>query len=219
MEAVASVMRFSIGIQDREVPSLLKRLVDITGASPWHKKFSTIQQQFEENRFLGDWIRERHGIEVKFAQLLIQERRQGGFPLQLQDKLHYELAGFAAGVVRIYEQLSSRGRHRLRGMLLDGLKPDNNLLSVQHEMVTAVHLISRGYDLVPNDLEVGSGVDFVASEDGLEIEVECKCITGDLGRKLVRRKVLALNRHIAAHVERIHKSAARGILVRIPAIT
>lgn len=49
----------------------------------------------------------------------------------------YPLFAFAAGVVRIYSKLSEKGKKRIRGMLLDGLKPDNNLMSLQHEVSTA----------------------------------------------------------------------------------
>ncbi len=33
-------------------------------------------------------------------------------------------------------------------MLLDGLKPDNNLLSLDHEVTTAVHFVSMGFEQV-----------------------------------------------------------------------
>src|ERR1044071_4374707 len=189
-------MRFSIDVYDHEVVPLLNRLVGITGEGPWLKKFGTLQQQFKENAFLRDWMVERHGVELKFAELLVREAREGRFPVELQDRLQYELFAFAAGVVRIYDRLSAPGQNRLRGMLLDGLKPDNNLLSLQHEVLTCVHLVSRGYDVEPNDIENGSGLGFIARLGGLELEVECKMFTGDLGRKLVRRKVLMLDHHL-----------------------
>src|SRR6267378_1502945 len=88
------------------------------------------------NHFLRDWQLERFAIELKLANLLQQELKTGIFPIAIQpgDTAHYELYGFVAGVVRMYERLSPRGQNRLRGMLVDGLKPDNSLLSLQHEV-------------------------------------------------------------------------------------
>jgi hypothetical protein len=100
-------------------------------------------------------------------------------------------------------------------MLLDGLKPDNNLLSVQHEVITVVHLVQRGYDVEMNDLERGSGVDFIATREELQLEVECKMFTGDLGRKLHRRKVLMLHKHLFDTVLRAYQSAQHGLFIRI----
>lgn len=117
--------------------------------------------------------------------------------------------------MRIHERLSPAAQHRLRGMLLDGLKPDNNLLSLQHEITTAVHLVRRGFEIECNDLERGSGVDFIANRDGLEVEVECRMFTGDLGRQLHRRKVLMLHKHLSETVARVFQSATRGLFVRV----
>lgn len=208
-------MRFEIDLFDTEVVSLLNRLVEITGINPWRKKFGTLQQQLHENQFLEELQLERHGIERKFGELIAEQERTRIFPVQIRDEQHYRLYAFAAGVVRIHEQLSPAGKTRLRGMLVDGLKPDNNLLSVQHEITTAVHLVSLGFDVKLNDIEVGSGVDFIARRDGAELEIECKMFTGDLGRKLHKRKVLMLHRHLFNAVERIYQSAQIGILLRV----
>lgn len=208
-------MRFQIDVMDTDVIELVNRFVEITGTEPWSRKFMVLRHQRNENPFLADWQVEHHGIELKFRQLIEEQERTGVFPVQITDYIHYQLYGFIAGIVRIYEQLSPSGQKRLRGMMLDGLKPDNNLLSVQHEILTVVHLVDRGFDVEMNDLENGSGVDFIARVDGLEFEVECKMFTGDLGRKIHRRKVLALHKHLSEMLTRAYGSARSGLLVRI----
>jgi hypothetical protein len=208
-------VRFQINVYDSEIIELLNKLVAITGHEPWARKFAALKEQLKDNPFLRDWQLEHHGVELRFHDLLVEQERTGTFPVQVQDDSHYELYGLAAGIVRIYERLSSAGQTRLRGMLLDGLKPDNTLLALQNEVTTAVHLVSRGFDVEMNDLERGSGVDFIARRDGLEIEVECKMFTGDLGRKLHRRKVLALHKHLAETVVKEYRSTQKGELIRI----
>lgn len=208
-------MHFDIDVHEWQVDSLLRRLMEINGPDPWIRKWRTLQQQVSQNPFLQKWHIERHGIELKLGQLLASEGLGRKFPIRPQDESQYELYGFSAGIVRIYEQLSEKGKARLRGMLRDGLQPDNNLLPLQHEIVTAVHLISRGYDVQMNDLENGCGVDFIALKAGIEIEVECKVFTADLGRKIHRNKVLMLHRYLVDIVQDIFKRATCGLLVRI----
>ena len=208
-------MRFAIELHDTEVVSLLNRLIAITGIEPWRKKFTVLQHQLRENNFLRDWQIERHGIELKLRDLLAEHERTGVFPLQVRDPLHYNLYAFTSGVVRIFEQLSPAGKMRLRGMLVDGLKPDNNLLAVQHEITTADHLVSIGFDIEPNDIENGSGVDYIATREGAELEVECKMFTGDLGRKIHKRKGLVLHKHLAGAVAHVYQSAQTGIFIRV----
>lgn len=208
-------VRFKIDVHDTEIVGLLNELISITGHAPWARKFLSLSQQLKQNPFLAEFALEHHGIELKFQDLLFQQERDGIFPVKVQDPSHYELYGFASGFVRIYRELSKQGKTRLKGMLLDGLKPDNSLLALHHEIITAVHLIGRGYELQMNDLERGHGVDFVARRNGLELEVECKMFSGDLGRKLHRRKVLAMHNYLAETVAKTYRSASTGKLVRI----
>ena len=154
-------------------------------------------------------------MELTLLRLLMEQEKTGRFPIKVRDALQYKLCGFVAGVARIYENLPLAGQNRVRGMILDGLQTDNGLLSLQHEITTAVHLMRRGFDVDFNDIENGSGVDFVARRGGIEIEVECKMFTGDLGRKIHRRRVLELHNTLAPLIERVYRTASRGIFVGI----
>jgi hypothetical protein len=208
-------MRFEIDVNDFDVVSLLNRLIAITGREPWGRKFASLQHQLNENAFLRDYQIERHGLELSLRDLLSEQVQTGVFPLAVRNQHQYRLYAFSASIVRIYEKLSPAGRMRMRGMLIDGLKPDNNLLSLQHEITTAVHLVSLGFDVEFNDMENGSGVDFIGRRDDLELEVECKMFTGDLGRQIHKRKVLVLHHHLSGTIDRIYQSAQTGILIRV----
>lgn len=208
-------MRFTVDLMDHDVTELVNKFIAITGTEPWSRKFTTLRRQLQGNPFLHAWQAEHFGVELKLLQLIGEQERTGQFPVHVRDHLHYKLYGFVAGVVRIYEQLSLTGQKRLRGMLRDGLQPDNNLLSLQHEILTAVHLMGRGYDVEMNDLENGSGVDFIARLRGLELEIECKMFTGDIGRQIHRRKALDLHKHLSVTLQRAYGTAAKSLLVRI----
>lgn len=208
-------MRLEIDLHDYDVVPLLNRMIEITGIAPWNRKFESLQQQLTRNNFLREYQIQHNGIELKVYELFLEHERTGAFPVALRDQQQYELYGFAAGLVRIYETLSPAGKHRLRGMLIDGLKPDNNLLSLQHEITTAIHFVTLGFDIEVNDIEKGSGVDFVVKRDGAELEVECKMFTADIGRQIHRKKVLALHHHLSDTIARIYQSANTGILIRV----
>ena len=69
-------------------------------------------------------------------------------------------------------------------MLVDGLQSDKGLLPLQHEMTTITHLLLNGFNVTCHDLENNGGFDFLASRDGVEVEVECKMVSGDIGKQL-----------------------------------
>ena len=64
------------------------------------------------------------------------------------------------------------------------------------EMATAAHLMRRHCDVEFHDLETGGGFDFLANRAGATLEVECKMVSGDLGRQIHRKRVLELQERL-----------------------
>ena len=88
----------------------------------------------------------------------------------------HEAADFVLGVGQAIPYLSDRARHDLRGKILGGLKT-NGLRPLQHEFRIAGALSRYGYDVAFADLEGGQGgFDFLAQRDGMDFEVEGKCV-------------------------------------------
>jgi hypothetical protein len=208
-------MRFSINVYPDELEALHSSLVAITGQDPWERAADWVSKQLAANPFMREWLDERYIIAIKLRESLAERRRTGHIPTMARDLGDYRLVSFVTGVARAYEGLSAQGKARLRGMLLDGLKSDHGLLSLENEITTAMHLLSRGFDVEFHDMETGSGVDFIARNDGVEIEIECKMVSGDLGRKIHRLRALALFWSLAEIASRTYRSAIRGLMIRI----
>lgn len=207
-------MRFSIDVLDTEVAQLLHDLTQITGLETWNRRLDWIRRETAENPHMEEWLSERCSIEMAFSEAL----RQPLAPQQsfkVKSMAAYELVAFAAGTVRCYERLSERGRRRLRGVLLDGLKEDKGLSSVHHEITTAIHLMSRGFDVEFHDLEHGGGFDFLARKNAMEIEVECKMFSADLGRKFHKRRSATLCKALQDVLMQTYRSAANGMIVTV----
>ncbi len=189
--------------------------MQITGIEPWKRRFEWIQREAAENSFMEEWLRERCAIEWTFSEVLRSQPLLPQQPFKVENMAQYELVAFAAGTVRAYARLSKGGRRRLRGVLLDGLKEDKGLLSVQHEITTAVHLMSRGFDVEFHDMEHGGGVDFVARDGSIEIEVECKMFSADIGRKIHRRRSATLCKALESVLAQTYGSASVGLIVTV----
>lgn len=208
-------MKFSIDVHDTEVPKLLNGLIHITGIEPWKRRFEWLQRESARNPFMEEWIRERCSIELALRSVLRSPSFGLEQPFRAENIAQYELVAFAAATVRSYERLSERGKRRLRGVLLDGLKEDKGLSSIQHEITTAVHLMSRGFNVDFHDMEHGGGFDFVAQKEGIEIEVECKMFSADLGRKIHRRRSAVLFKVLESVLAQTYGSASAGMIVTV----
>jgi hypothetical protein len=208
-------MRFSIDVSPDELEALHSSLLAITGPDPWERAADWVLQQIAANPFMREWLHERYIIAIKLRESLIERRGTGHFSTMARELGDYRLISFVTGVARAYEGLSAQGKVRLRGMLLDGLKSDHGLLPLENEITTAAHLLSRGFDVEFHDMETGSGVDFIARNGGIEIELECKMVSGDLGRKIHRLRALALFWSLSEIASGTYRSATRGLMIRI----
>jgi hypothetical protein len=110
------------------------------------------------------------------------------------DVQYYELYSFAFAVVRIHAHLPSHGQARLCGYLKDGLKSDSGLAPVALEMAVAVHLWAADFDVEFTDMEGRGQFDFLATREGIELEIDCKTVSGDIGRSIHRNRMLDLLR-------------------------
>lgn len=208
-------MRFEVNLSEASIPSFVDRLLGITGAEPWVKRLRWIRREVTENPHMLDWLRSRFSMEWEFGKAITAGyfRRKDGTD-HYADTL-YEIASFATGAVRIHEELSVRGRNRFCGQLMDGLKSDKGLLSLQHEVATVVHLVRAGFDVDLHDLETGGGFDFLAKKGGVEIEVECKTFSADVGRKIHRRVAAKLFNIVQTSLLPVCRSVRCGIMVRV----
>lgn len=208
-------MRFSVSLDTAEIPGLFERFVSIVGSEPWLKRVRTLRQQVAANPLLGPFFQERYPLELTAGHLLELLRETGQLRSQLNDLSQYRLFSFVAPLVRIYDGLSEAGRSRLAGMLLDGLKSDRGLAPLQHEIETASHLVLRGFDVTFWDLEKGRGFDFLAVRDGIEIEVECKMASGDIGRRIHGRDMRELSGCLYPVLAEAAERIDGGCLVRV----
>lgn len=210
-----SGMLFVPEVHDSDFPQLATGFANIVGVQRLRRRFEWLYSEIAANPFMDSWLRERCSLELTFNDIFASDRVSETKPLRVHTEAEYELVAFLAGIMNIYPRLSLAGQRRLQGRLIDGLKTEQGLLGIQHEVTTVVHLISRGFDVECRDLEEGGGFDFLARRDGVELEIECKMASGDIGRKIHKRKSLALFKELHEAITPVFKSAIAGLVVRV----
>ncbi len=188
-------MHFEPQAVPAEIVPLLRRFVTITTWKPWKARLAALEQQITSNPLLREYFAERYSLELEMGRLHRILRRGGkiGLPATHQETA---VLSFVATVARVHQRLSPQGQRRLKGMLRSGLDAEHGLTSVEHEMGIAAHLMGQGFDVTFSDIETGGGFDMLAEREGTEIEVECKTVSGDLGRKIHQRRLYQLGGHV-----------------------
>ncbi len=212
-------MRVSTTINESELPERFRQLFKIASREAWHHRAQYFIARERENAFLKGYFDERYSIERSLARALEYRQLWGRFPpvRGSQNSRFFELYSFVHILSSIYDRLSPKGQSRVRGYLRDGLKSDTGLTPFAHELAVAVHLWTAGFDLEFMDTEGRARFDILARKGGLDLEVDCKTASADVGRQIHRRRVLELFNRIHPALDRyLEKGGGRTVDIVLP---
>ncbi len=207
-------IRVEINRSDLEIPSVISNLTNIVPWSVWDKRTNYLNLIAKSNPLFPEFLHYRHAMELAFSSIKKHYRLRGKYPFP-RTPLEQRFYSFAVMLTEIYKRLSPGAQSKLRGMLESGLKKEFGLLPLAYEMKVAAHLMSRGFSVCFHDLECGGGFDFLACLDNIRLEIECKFLSADIGRKLHRRKVYDLGGLLHPIMRQRVCGEPGGVLVRV----
>lgn len=153
-------------------------------------KIARQEPQFRRDRIIALHFLNNFHLEWLFAAARAYHANKGQLP---PDHAFDPLYSFIVSAHRIFTHLPSSAKSefasKLRGLVTGqfGIRP------FAYELTMATHLMSKGWDVVFADIEKVGNFDFLASKDGLEIEMECKTTSGDSGRQIHRFELSRLS--------------------------
>jgi len=208
-------MQFSTDAVTAEIPLQMQRIISITGRKPWKRRLHWLNQQIRTHPTISYYLVERFGLELAFQQVRRHHKQTGRYPWPPETAEQQRFYSFLAIVTRCHFGLRESGKTRMKGMLKDALKNDLGFVSLAFEMKVAAHLMRHGFDVNFSDMEKGGGFDYLAEKDGIELEIECKLITGDIGRQIHLRKFHQLGSVLLPEMRNLLNDKGGGNLVRI----
>jgi len=210
-------MLFGTSYDSKEAETFLRQTIGITGIGFWRKRHDEFRILIQGNPLMASYIDEKFSIERGMERALQYKRNTGKFPnmMNTSDNSILKLYSFTLMIAQVYQNLSAAGKKRLSGMLRDSLQSDHGVAPLAFEMGVAADLMRRGFDVRFNDME-GSGFDYIATRRGIQFEVECKTISGDLGRQIHRRRLFQFGGLISrAMSECLASGAPQGHFARV----
>lgn len=175
-------MHFDINAAPAEIPAFLSRLTQIGGVAAWRQREQDFAHKLRENPMIAHYLASEFAIEQAMFSVQRYRASTGRLPSMTPELVR--LYGFAGMVARVYQRLSVAARSRLATRMVGALKDDVGLAPIAFEMRTVEHFMKAGFDVEFYDLCNNGGWDFVMRKDGIAIDVECKAISGDIGRKV-----------------------------------
>jgi hypothetical protein len=208
-------MRFNGDTRPAELPALLRRFTEIAGASAWQKRESDFEKQIRDNPLIDGYLDSHFPLERAMVYVRHYNRNTGRIPEINSTPLADlgALYSFVALIVRVFPKLPAQGQNVLRGRINGALKDKVGLSPLAFEMRTVAHLMARGFDVEFHDLCEGGGYDFLAKEQEIALEVECKSVSGDLGHRVHLQRQYQLIPFILDKMQRPVKSGIVRLLV------
>jgi hypothetical protein len=194
-------MHFPVDMQLSALPALLSRLIAITGAAAWTQREKDFSRQIAQNPVISRYL----DIQFALERAMIHARRHvantGRLPSILDPAAPNSLGAlysFAAMLAGVFGRLPPNAQNSLRRRLSGALRDNIGLAPLAFEMRTATHFMAAGFDVEFSDLCEGGGFDLLARNKKIEIEIECKSASGDLGRQIHLVRQYQLGPHLTS---------------------
>jgi hypothetical protein len=205
-------VRFEQSMRERDIPTVMRSVFRVAPYKLWKHRWNEWAEQEKANPFLTDYLNTQFRIERSFE--VTYEYYLSRHKVPELDPLGYELFSFLALLVGVYQRLSPKGQTRLAGSVRDGLQNTSGLVPVEVELRVAAHLMQNGFDVEFTDLEGRERFDLLAAKPGLEIEIDCKSVSGDVGRSIHARRFREFAGHLLPSIRKLAQIGG-GFLVHI----
>jgi|TARA_Y100000031_G_C8211109_1_gene381011 hypothetical protein len=208
-------MHFQPDLFQRDLPKIVPIFIGIIGQETWRRRIGELENTQAASPIFEKYVAEVHALELELAQLLKRKKVTGRFPKRSEVLELNRLLALIRMVVGVYTRLGEAGKRRVQGMLIDALKSDRGFNSLEHEMGIAAQLMRKGFDVEFVDIENSERFDFLARLRETEVEVECKTISYDLGRKVHRRDFNRLANKLWPSVKQFLQGAEHSHLITL----
>jgi hypothetical protein len=179
-------MRISTDVRERDIEPAVNWISGLIGAAVDKRVLAFEQIEHKNPLLITSHFQDNFPLECALGKARKYKKKTGRLPKGNEFDLLY---GFLISAQRIHAELPRAAINRFEGALRGALKDSNGLRPFAYEVGIAAHLMRKKWDVEFTDLCGTARFDFLARQDNIEIEVECKTTSGDTGRKIHRQEV------------------------------
>jgi hypothetical protein len=179
------------------------------------KRVGAFKVQERKNPLLVRHFCDAFPLEFALAKARQYRRDTGGRVPMKEEYSH--LYGFLAAAYRVHAALPSMAKKPFEGRLQGSMRDANGFRPFAYEISMATHFMQQKWDIEFIDYSGLDCFDLLARKGSVEIEVECKCTSGDAGRKIHRQEVNRLADLLLPIITKLgERAGCHRVLVTIP---
>lgn len=175
-----------------EVPGVYRRLASAIGAACWQAAVARQECAIRSNHFLGDYLRSEYAIAYQLDQLRRLVARCGTVPHEAcNDPSNFPSLAFAAQVLEVLDRSTAKQAKTFVKRVQTAFSNSENMHGLRLELLAATHFVSRGHRVAWHRKKNLGTFDLLIEDLGPSgLEVECKSISENKGRRIHRLEAL-----------------------------
>jgi hypothetical protein len=135
-----------------------------------------------------------------------------------KDKTSYDIYSFVGCCMQVKRQLLADQARVFRRRVISEILPNGRLCHLDHEFRTAQSLLKYGWNISHFGFCGDPGPDFVAMRNGIEVEVECKCLSPEIGLGVSYEFAARLMSRLSRELESRHPLCLTRIQIELPGL-
>lgn len=213
-------------LHTRHIADTYRRFASTIGDAHWKKCVNQCKQAIKGNEFLREHFEYEHAIAYQLNRLGEMIERYGTVPLEHKDLNNlYPASSFAAQVLSLMDAGSKENAEKLRRRVHGAFKKPADIRGLRLELAAATHFARRGKRVSwPETTGIGTFDLLVEEDNHPPLEVECKSIANDKGRKIHKVEMLEFFALLKPYLQSTTKGLTQGLSVvltvpgRLPSI-
>lgn len=204
-----------VELHTNEIPDLFVRFKDVIDERYWLKRITSIKEEIRGHSLLADFLSNVNAIAIALTRCSNLVHRYGRIPMQeAKNRDLYPAMSLAAQVLSIMDHSSKIEATKLVQRMRGAFKNPDDMRAIQLEIMAATHFVLRGHSISWPEMEGLGRFDLLVNDLGTNgLEVECKSISEDKGRKIHRREAFEFHHLVKPGLQALSRKLQSGISV------
>lgn len=174
------------------VPAVYRRLATAIGPEHWQGAVARQEAAIRSNLFLRDYLRSEYAIAYQLEKLRFLVAAHGDVPPQAcNDQSIFPALGFTAQVLGVLNRCTNKQARTFVRRVRTAFSSAENMHGLRLELQAATHFTRRGKHVSWHRANNAGTFDLLIDDLGPSgLEVECKSISDDKGRRIHRLDAL-----------------------------
>jgi hypothetical protein len=194
---------------------MYRRLATAIGAEHWQGAVARQEEAIRSNHFLGDYLRSEYAIAYQLDRLRGLVAGFGTVPYEAcNDPSIFPTLAFGAQVLGVLERSTVKQARAFIKRVRTAFSSSEHMHGLRLELQAATHFARRGQSVAWHRAKTEGSFDLLIEDLGpTGLEVECKSISEDKGRRIHRRDALEFWGELWSDVAGVAQNLHSGLAV------